>query len=189
MAKVMNNSFRLVFTVERKFDAERDNLVRNILITVPINYEEILKMMEELHVNKATGPDGVSNWILKKCREQLADKIHSLVMISLPQGRVPKDWKRANITPIFKGGNKENPLNYGPVSLTSVVGKLYERTIKERWMEHLERDKVLVNCQFGFRRGRSCSMNLLSFYSRVIDIVQERDRWVDGVNFRLEERV
>ncbi len=48
-------------------------------------------------------------------------------------------------------------------------------------MEHLERDKVLVNCQFGFRRGRSRSMNLLSFYSRVVDIVQERDRWVDGV--------
>ncbi len=57
------------------------------------------------------------------------------------QGRVPKDWKRANITPIFKGGNKENQLNYGPVSLTSVVGKLCERTIKERWMD-LEIDKV-----------------------------------------------
>ncbi len=157
MAEVMNNSFRLVFTVEGEFDAGSNKLVRNILSTVPVSYEEILKMMEELEVNKATGPDGVSNWILKECREQLADKIHSQVVTSLSQGRVPKDWKRANITPIYKRGNKENLLNYKPVSLTSVVGKLCKRTIKKRWMEHLERDKVLVNCQFGFRRGRSCS--------------------------------
>ncbi len=54
-------------------------------------------------------------------------------------------------------------------------------------MEHLERDKVLVNCQFGFRRGRSCSMNLLSFYARVIDIMQERDKWADDVYLDLKK--
>ncbi len=61
------------------------------------------------------------------------------MVTSLSQGRVPKDGKRANITPIFKGGYKENPLKHRPVSLTSVVGKLCERKIKEGWMEHLER--------------------------------------------------
>ena len=74
-----------------------------------------------------------------------------------------------------------HPLNYRPVSLTSIVGKIYERVIKERWMEHLERHKVLTNSQFGFRKGRSCSTNLLSFYLRVIDVIQERDGWVDSV--------
>ncbi len=76
MTEVMNNCFRSVFTVEGEFDAERGKLVRNILNTVPVSYEEIFKMMEELDVNKATGPDGVSKWILKECRE-LADKIQS----------------------------------------------------------------------------------------------------------------
>ncbi len=120
MEEVMNKSFRSVFIVEGEFDAGRDKLMRNILSTVPVSYEEILKMMEELDVSKATGPDGASNWILKESREQLADKIHSLVVTSLSQGRVPKDWKRENITPIYKGGNKENPLNCRPVSLTNV---------------------------------------------------------------------
>ncbi len=63
--------------MEGEFDAGRGKLVRNILSTVPASYEEILQIMEELDVNKATGPDGVSNWILKVCREQLADKIQS----------------------------------------------------------------------------------------------------------------
>ena len=44
----------------------------------------------------------------------------------------------------------------------------------------LERHKVLTNCQFAFRKGRSYSTNLLSFYSKVIDVIQERDGWVDG---------
>ncbi len=96
----MNNSFRSVFTVEGEFDAGRDKLVRNILSTVPVSYEEILKMMKELDVNKATGLDGVSNWILKECSEQLAYKIHSLVVTSLSQGRVPKDWKSKYYTSI-----------------------------------------------------------------------------------------
>ncbi len=78
MAEVMNNSFRSVFTVEGEFDAGRDNLVRNILSMVPVSYDEILKMIKDLDINKASGPDGVSNWILKECREQLADKIHSM---------------------------------------------------------------------------------------------------------------
>ena len=41
----------------------------------------------------------------------------------------PEDWKRANVVPIFKKGRKEDPGNYRPVSLTSILGKLFERVI------------------------------------------------------------
>ncbi len=41
--------------------------------------------------------------------------------------------------------------------------------------------------QFGFREGRSCVTNLISFYSRVIDIVQERDGWADCVYVDLKK--
>ena len=50
-----------------------------------------MRMVENLDANKAPGPDGISTWILKECREQLADKIHSLVRTSLIQGRVLKE--------------------------------------------------------------------------------------------------
>ncbi len=58
------------------------------------------------------------------------------------EGKIPLDWKRANIVPIFKGGNKENPLNYRPVSITSVVAKVAERIVKNRWMEYLEETHI-----------------------------------------------
>ncbi len=100
---------------------------------------------------------------------------------------MPKDWKRANIVPIYKGGNRDNSMNYRPVSLISVVGKMCERIVKDAWTKYLEDSNVLTSCQFGFRKGHSCSANLLSFYSRVVDIVQERNGWVDSIYLDLKK--
>ena len=63
------------------------------------------------------GPDGVSNWIMKECSNQLVGKLHSIIENSLKESRELLDWRRANIVPIHKG-DKEEPLNYRPVSLT-----------------------------------------------------------------------
>ena len=184
----MNKCFQTVFTRESDFvEGDEEPYPGNGLERVQTTTEEVTKLLEELDVRKSGGPDGVSGWVLKECKQQLAGKLSNLINVSLTQGRVPMDWKRANIVPIFKGGDKEDPLNYRPVSLTSVVAKLCEKIIKGRWVKHLENNITLTNNQFGFREGRSCVTNLISFYSRVIDIVQERDGWVDCVYLDLKK--
>ena len=186
-AEIMNKCFQSVFSIESEFTG-RETASRNaILDDIQVEVQEIHKLLGELEVRKATGPDGVSNWILRECKDQLADKIHSLIECSLKEGKVPLDWKRANVVPIFKSGKKEEPLNYRPVSLTSLVAKLCERVFKERWSKYLEEMNIITERQFGFRGGRSCVTNLLSFYSRVIDAVQERDGWADCIYLDLEK--
>ena len=187
MSEVMNKCFQKVFTEEGEFERPRENLEMGVLREVGVHKSEVGKLMEDLDANKAPGPDGVSNWILKECKEQLVDKIYDLVSMSLDMSKLPKDWKRANIVPIYKGGKRSNPLNYRPVSLTSVVGKMCERVVKDAWMKYLEDRKILTARQFGFVSGSSCTSNLLSFYSRVIEEVQERDGWVDGVYLDLKK--
>ena len=81
------------------------------------------RIFEKLDIRKAMGPDGVSKWILKECREELVEVVWDIISTSLMKGTVPKEWKRANIVPIYKGGKKTEPLNYRPMSLMSVVGK------------------------------------------------------------------
>ena len=54
-------------------------------------------------------------------------------------------------------------------------------------MKHFEESKVLMDRQFGFREGRSCVTNWISFYSRVIDIVQESDSLVDCIYLDLKK--
>jgi len=186
-AEVMNKCFQSVFTRESEFEEVDGGSKDTVLEEIQVDIQEVKKIMESQDVSKAPGPDGVSNWIMKECSNQLAGKIHSIIVSSLNESKVPLDWKKANIVPIHKGGDKEEPLNYRPVSLTSVVAKICERIVKDRWMRYLEETSSLSECQFGFRRGRSCTMNLLSFYSRVIDVTQERDGWADCVYLDLKK--
>jgi len=51
---------------------------------------------------------------------------------------VPEDWRKANVTPIFKKDKKEDPGNYRPVSLTSIPGKVMEQLILEVIIKQVE---------------------------------------------------
>ena len=80
------------------------------------------------------------------------------------EGTVPQSWKEAWVVPIFKKGKKNNPSNYRPVSLTSIVGKILERIIGSKIMDHLEGNDLLCIEQHGFRKGRSCATQLLEVH-------------------------
>ena len=87
-------------------------------------------------------------------------------------GTLPLDWKVANVVPIFKKGDKDDPGNYRPVSLTSVPCKVIESIIRDQLMTHLQSCDLLANAQHGFRPGRSCSTQLqlaVEEWSRLIE--------------------
>ena len=107
--------------------------------------------------------DGINSTFLKRCIHSLATPLRILFTESLSSGRVPKDWKMANVTAIFKKGTKKEPENYRPVSLTSQICKILERIIKEQLDEYLSASDLIYNSQHGFMKGRSCLTNLLEF--------------------------
>ncbi|KAK4828902.1 hypothetical protein QYF61_001460 [Mycteria americana] len=88
-------------------------------------------------------------------------------------GEVPDDWRLANVTPIYKKGQKEDPGNYRPVSLTSVPGKIMEQFILSELNRHVQANRGMKPSQHGFMKGRSCLTNLISFYNQVTHLVDE----------------
>ncbi|GAB0178066.1 mitochondrial enolase superfamily member 1 [Grus japonensis] len=77
------------------------------------------------------------------------------------------------VTPIYKKGPKEDPGNYRPVSLTSVLRKVIEQFILVALTKCVQDNQGIRPSQHGFIKGRSCLTNLISFYDLVIHLVDK----------------
>ena len=137
-----------------------------------------MKLLKELKPQKAPGPDCITATILKTCAEQVAPLLQRIFHSSLDTGELPLDWQKANVSPIFKTGNKSDPANYRPVSLASILCEMLEHIIHTNIMKHLEKYKVLNDEQHGFRRGRSCETQLalsVNDLAKVLDRQSQAD--------------
>ena len=137
--------------------------------------QSIVEMkLNKLNMNKASGIERIHPSLLRELSEELSGPLSILFRRTLDEGTVPTDWRAANVTPLYKKGNKSTPGNYRPVSLTSVVCKLLESIIKDAIMEHLEKHKLINISQHGFLPGRSCLTNLLAYLESVTKHVDSR---------------
>ena len=81
-----------------------------------IDQNGILKLLSKLKPDKAAGPDGIKPIGLKELREEITPVIQLLFQKSLSTDNIPTDWKKANVSPVFKKGTKSDPSNYRPIS-------------------------------------------------------------------------
>jgi len=121
------------------------------------------------------GPDGIHPRVLRELAEELAKPLSIIYQQSWLTAEVPDDWRITNVTLIYKKGRKEDPGNYKPVSLTSVLGKIMEGITK-----HLKDNQGIRPSQHGFMKGRSCLTNLVSSYDQVTCLV-DKGKAVDVV--------
>ena len=91
--------------------------------------------------------------MLKTAFLYVADVLTSLINLCLKRGTFPDCLKIAKITPVFKGGNKNDLGNYRPISVLPVISRVLEKGINTRVYDHLELHNLLNPIQFGFRKG------------------------------------
>ena len=162
-AELLNNFFKSVFTTENPGplpDFEQYEYTSE-LSDFEITEEEVMKLLKDLNINKASGPDGIPPRILSIAATELSVPIAILFRKSLVSGTLPSEWKMAYVTPIFKKGNKSSVNNYRPVSLTCVVCKLMEKIVRKHIMEHFVNNNLISKHQHGFVPRRSCITQLL----------------------------
>ena len=161
-AVALNSYFCSVFTKETTTNLGklRDVLLQSrseeIIATVLIGENEVYEELCKINPNKACGPDDIPGRLLKQGAAWIADPL------SLWAGTLPDDWRKANVTPIFKKGSRHSLSNYRPVSLTSLVVKVLERLIHAGVSEFFASNNKLCPSQHGFRKGHSCQTQLLA---------------------------
>ena len=96
-----------------------------------VGEDGVRELPEGLDVFKSAGADALHPRVLRELAGVIAGPLARLYECSWCSGQVPDDWKIANMVPIFKKGKREDPGNYRPVSLTSILGKLFEKILKE----------------------------------------------------------
>ena len=124
------------------------------LISFPlVTVREVERLLRSINTTKATGSDDIPDFVLKHSADILAPSLVTLFNASLSSGEVPRGFKLAHVTPLFKAGDPSVPTNYRPVSLLPVISKLLEKLVQKALVDFV--DPALPNTQFAFRPGHS----------------------------------
>lgn len=178
--KVLSEFFAKVFTREPELNPECIPS-NNISISFPytiITTEQVKRQLQKLKIDKSPGPDGIHPRVLMELREEISIVLANIYNASLTEGRLPLDWTTANISAIFKKGDKSESSNYRPVSLTCIACKVMESILREHPLKHIMDNQILSACQYGVISGRSTVLQMLTVmdeWTKAIDEGEEVD--------------
>ena len=193
MSEMLNDYFSSVFTDESAYPAvptiqdifKADQ--SKLLLDLHITSDMVLNRLKHLKLSKAPGvdklvPKSIISTILIETSEQICLQLSMIFNESISSGIVPRDWKQANVTAIFKKGLKSLPCNYRPVSLTSHICKILEAETRDVIVKHLDDFRLIrpTESQHGFVKSKSCLTNLPEYLNRLCDYV-DKDKPVDGI--------
>ena len=143
----------------------------NELHLIQTSIEEVTKELKAINPSKAYGPDQIPGILLKECTSEIASSLTRLIKLSLRVACVPKDWKCANIVAVFKKGNKEEVINYRPISLLSLVSKIAERCVFAHFYSLIAGN--IYPLQHAFVKGRSTITQLLDNVHRITSAIDQ----------------
>ena len=172
------------------------------LSTIDFLTDDILKIIRNLDPNKVHGHDMISIRMIKICDTSICRPLKLIFQACLESGKFPNEWKKVNVVPFYKKGDKQILKNYPQISLLPIAGKIFERLLYDKMFEFFIANNLISKNQSGFRPGNSCIIQLLSITHEIyqffddnlevravfLDISKAFDKvWHKGLIFKLKE--
>ncbi|PIK53838.1 putative RNA-directed DNA polymerase from mobile element jockey-like [Apostichopus japonicus] len=173
-AEAFNEQFSSVFTRNTPDEIPLQSPLCARMDDIHVSTFGVEKLLRGLKTSKAVGPDNIHPWVLKELATDIAPTISHIFQQSITDGSLPRDWRTANICPIYKKNDVSSPCNYRPVSLTSICCKLLEHIISSNIMEHFQNNNILSANQHAFRKYHSCETQLVSVINEWASSLDQR---------------
>ena len=113
---------------------------------------EIAKAIAQVKANKSPGVDCISNSMITNYTSSILSCFSKLFNACLNYGIYHEKWAEGYIMPLHKGNDMYDPGNYRGLTITSAIGKLFNRVLNERLVKFLEKHKIISDCQIGFTK-------------------------------------
>jgi hypothetical protein len=141
-----------------------------------VDSETVQKRVENLSTKKASGIDNLSVRFLQMLINYICPSIIYLINCCLRQGVMPKIWKSAKVTALFKSGDKNYINNFKPISILPAISKVIESFVFEHLHHYLLENILLSQKQFGFRKNHSTTDCLLSIQKAIINAIEKKKK-------------
>lgn len=143
-------------------------LNRNSFYLHPVTESEIKYKINNLKNSSSCGKDGISVQIIKSVQIFIIKPLTYIINRIFDTCIIPTQFKESLVMPIFKQGDKQRTENYRPISLINNLAKIFEKCIKSRLSEFLEKGNLLSDNQYGFRQGRNTEQAIQKLTLNVI---------------------
>ena len=137
-------------------NADAIQQVENTMVVYTTNASEVTSIFEKMKNKKRCDEDGISNEILQGSFPIVDDQIAIASNKCVLEKTNPTCFKVEKVIPLHKSGDKSDPANCRPISLTSSLGKLFEKQLHKRMIKLCEMEKILTSTHHRFRSKRSC---------------------------------
>ncbi len=131
-----------------------------------VSEETVRNFIKGLESKRSSSFDKLSNHMLKKLQNSLVKPLTILINKSLKEGSIPENLKTAKIVPLHKNGPKYLFTNYRPISLLSVLSKIFEKVVYQQLYEYFN-EHFLSKFQYGFRRQHETQHCILNFLNNI----------------------
>jgi hypothetical protein len=147
-----------------------DQPTTHSLYDIPtITPAEVVLLFKDIGPNKATGLDQLSVKILRLAIPFITIPLTDLLNRGITECSFPSQWKQAIVTPIHKGGDRNDLSNYRPISVLPVLSKIYERHILKSLSGYIRTYDLISSSQSGFRANHSCTTAMQHMFSEWSD--------------------
>ena len=144
----------------------------NSFYLAPVTQTQVFTIFSGLKENKASL--NVPNKLIKLASAQLSVPFTEIYNESILLGEFPEIFKISKVIPIFKSGNISELGNYRPIAVISPFSKVLERLVYDQLVSYLEKECLLYNFQFGFRKGYSTEYAILETVEKLKSAVDDQ---------------